>query len=456
MFFQSNVLLGPILLGIVSSCGAKSDNTNRPTIASPATATAPATNSTTERVIGTLRDQWQTPKQEIHSLSFSNDGEELVFVTRAYWPDGGGAVGVPQKVFEDLRKRTMAEPHFHDPHIRVLKDKKTTFVDYGLAPLFTKDDRHIVYEGLVVSMSGKLNTESIRKNNPIHIFNRATQKTRSVQQPNVDFSTSDNVIWARDANAHLIGLDLNQKRLSSTKVVLKTDDPNNFGAIVSNKKSYIIRRSAKETYVQGELLRLDKKQPTTIYSWKEKLVDKTDPFLPLSDWCHTTFRSLMSINDDTATFWRYSSYRYDDQEESCIRTDPTIELIDVDLSTGAEKSTSLKNSQDSMWEGFPTFDGLPIAMTQMTDPTGDWLVFTKKPKLAQSIWVRNRKTGNEYKVFEFPIIDGGEVHGDEHLLMNYAWSPKGDSIALVSGLNVDGDKDDALYVVDIDWALTKE
>src|SRR5580692_1747993 len=63
---------------------------------------------------------WSAPGGEILTPKFSPDGNFIVLVTRAYWPDGGDAEGLPDSFFKKLADHAKADPRFDDPVIKVV------------------------------------------------------------------------------------------------------------------------------------------------------------------------------------------------------------------------------------------------------------------------------------------------------------------------------------------------
>ena len=99
---------------------------------------------------------WSAPEKEILSPQFSPDGNFVVLVTRAYWPDGADAEGLPDSFFKRLEAHAKADPRFADPVIELisLAGKVGCEARYGWNPSVSRDDERVVFSEQVKPITG--------------------------------------------------------------------------------------------------------------------------------------------------------------------------------------------------------------------------------------------------------------------------------------------------------------
>lgn len=128
---------------------------------------------------------WSEPGEEIATPQFSPDGNFVVLVTRAYWPDGADAEGLPESYFKKLSARAKADPRFADPVIKVidLAGKIVCQVQYGWNPSLSQDDNRVVFSEQVQPITGFRELASPMAGNAIRIYDCGTKKLTKVADP---------------------------------------------------------------------------------------------------------------------------------------------------------------------------------------------------------------------------------------------------------------------------------
>ncbi len=132
---------------------------------------------------------WSEPGEEIVTPQFSLDGTFVVLVTRAYWPDGGDAEGLPDSFFKKLSARAKANPRFADPVVKVvdLAGKVVCQVQYGWNPNLSRDDKRVVFSEQVKPITGFRELASPQAGNGIRMFDCETKKLTKIADPNTGY-----------------------------------------------------------------------------------------------------------------------------------------------------------------------------------------------------------------------------------------------------------------------------
>ena len=128
---------------------------------------------------------WSKPGEEIVTPQFSPDGNFVVLVTRAYWPDGGDAEGLPDSFFQQLSARAKANPRFADPVVKVvdLSGKVVCEARYGWNPSLSRDDKRIVFSEQVKPITGYRELASPEAGNGIRVFDCETKELTKIADP---------------------------------------------------------------------------------------------------------------------------------------------------------------------------------------------------------------------------------------------------------------------------------
>jgi hypothetical protein len=132
---------------------------------------------------------WYQPGDQIQTPGFSPDGKFLVLVTRAYWPDGADAEGLPDSFFKKLSARAKANPRFADPVVKVidLAGKVVCEVQYGWNPSLSRDDKHVVFSEQVKPITGFRELASPQAGNGIRIFDCETKELTKIADPETGY-----------------------------------------------------------------------------------------------------------------------------------------------------------------------------------------------------------------------------------------------------------------------------
>jgi hypothetical protein len=132
---------------------------------------------------------WSEPGEEIVTPQFSPDGTLVVLVTRAYWPDGGDAEGLPDSFFKKLSARAKANPRFADPVVKVvdLKGKVVCQVQYGWNPSLSRDDKRVVFSEQVKPITGFRELASPQAGNGIRMFDCGTKELTKIADPDTGY-----------------------------------------------------------------------------------------------------------------------------------------------------------------------------------------------------------------------------------------------------------------------------
>jgi hypothetical protein len=135
---------------------------------------------------------WSQPGDQIQTPGFSPDGKFLVLVTRAYWPDGADAEGLPASYFEKLSARAKANPRFADPVVKVidLAGKVVCEAQYGWNPSLSMDDKHVVFSEQVKPITGFRELASPQAGNGIRMFDCETKKLTTIADPKTGYLDS--------------------------------------------------------------------------------------------------------------------------------------------------------------------------------------------------------------------------------------------------------------------------
>jgi len=148
----------------------------------------PDTNSQSQAPIKTEL-VWSRPGDQILTPGFSPDGNFLVVVTRAYWPDGGDAEGLPESFLKKLAAKAKGNPRFADPVIKVidLSGNVVCEVRYGWNPSLSRDDKRIVFSEQVKPISGFRELASPQAGNAIRLYDCGTKELTKIADPNIGY-----------------------------------------------------------------------------------------------------------------------------------------------------------------------------------------------------------------------------------------------------------------------------
>jgi hypothetical protein len=137
---------------------------------------------------------------EIESPQFSFDGSLIVFVTRAFWPDGHEAENYSEAYFERLEKRRQKEPRFADPFIELVNLQGTTVCksSYGWNPAVSPDNKKILYSQQKKPITGLRVLAETQDGNGIELYDCEKKQARLVAEP--DRGYLDRPAFLRDAN----------------------------------------------------------------------------------------------------------------------------------------------------------------------------------------------------------------------------------------------------------------
>ncbi len=132
---------------------------------------------------------WYQPGDEIQTPGFSPDGNFLVLVTRAYWPDGADAEGLPDSFFKKLSARAKANPRFADPVVKVINLAGTVVceVQYGWNPSLSRDDKRVAFSEQVKPITGFRELASPQAGNGIRMFNCETKELNKIADPKTGY-----------------------------------------------------------------------------------------------------------------------------------------------------------------------------------------------------------------------------------------------------------------------------
>lgn len=132
---------------------------------------------------------WSAPGQEIATPQFSPDGNFIVLVTRAYWPDGANAEGLPESFFNKLTAKAKADPRFADPVIKAiaLTGKLVCEVQFGWNPSLSPDDKHVVFSEQVKPITGFRGLASPLAGNGIRMYDCGTKELTKIADPDTGY-----------------------------------------------------------------------------------------------------------------------------------------------------------------------------------------------------------------------------------------------------------------------------
>lgn len=132
---------------------------------------------------------WSAPGNEIRSPQFSPDGNFLVLVTRAYWPDGGDAEGLPDSFFKRLEAHAKADPRFADPVIKMISvaGKVVCEARYGWNPSVSRDDKRLVFSDQVKPITGFRELASPLAGNRIRMYDCETRRLTNIADPETGY-----------------------------------------------------------------------------------------------------------------------------------------------------------------------------------------------------------------------------------------------------------------------------
>jgi hypothetical protein len=132
---------------------------------------------------------WSAPGGEILTPKFSPDGNFIVLVTRAYWPDGGDAEGLPDSFFKKLADHAKADPRFDDPVIKVvaLNGNVACEAQYGWNPSLSRDDKRLVFSEQVKPITGFRGLASPMSGNAIRMYDCGTRQLTRIADPRTGY-----------------------------------------------------------------------------------------------------------------------------------------------------------------------------------------------------------------------------------------------------------------------------
>jgi hypothetical protein len=132
---------------------------------------------------------WSAPGGEILTPKFSTDGNFIVLVTRAYWPDGGDAEGLPDSFFKKLADQAKADPRFDDPVIKViaLNGNVACEAQYGWNPSLSSDDKRLVFSEQVKPITGFRGLASPMSGNAIRMYDCGTRQLTRIADPHTGY-----------------------------------------------------------------------------------------------------------------------------------------------------------------------------------------------------------------------------------------------------------------------------
>lgn len=132
---------------------------------------------------------WSAPGKEILSPRFSPDGNFVVLVTRAYWPDGADAEGLPDSFFKRLQARAKADPRFADPVIEQisLAGKVVCEAKYGWNPSVSQDDKRVVFSEQGKPITGFRELASPMAGNGVRMYDCGTHQLIKIADPETGY-----------------------------------------------------------------------------------------------------------------------------------------------------------------------------------------------------------------------------------------------------------------------------
>jgi hypothetical protein len=144
---------------------------------------------------------WSSPGDEIITPEFSSDGSYIVLVTRAYWPDGGDAEGLPDTFFKNLEDKKKRNPRFADPVIKLiaLNGQVVCEVRYGWNPSLSPDNKRIIFSEQVRPITGLRELAETQAGNGIRVFDCGTKQLAKLADPNTGYL--DNPFLAADGQS---------------------------------------------------------------------------------------------------------------------------------------------------------------------------------------------------------------------------------------------------------------
>ena len=122
---------------------------------------------------------------EIYSPQLSPDNKWLVFTRMLYSPDGHAAEQFSETELEQLRKRIKENPRIADPEVMLVNmaDKSARFIDYGWDPVFSPDQKSILYAHQTKPASGYRLVASTLAGNEIRVYDMERQNITTVARP---------------------------------------------------------------------------------------------------------------------------------------------------------------------------------------------------------------------------------------------------------------------------------
>jgi hypothetical protein len=122
---------------------------------------------------------------EIHSPKLSPDNKWLVFTRKLYSPDGAACYNYSEKELEQFRKRSKENPRIEDPEVVLVNmaDKSVRFIDYGWGPVFSPDQKSILYARQTTPASGSRLVAAAFAGNEIQAYDLALEKFATVARP---------------------------------------------------------------------------------------------------------------------------------------------------------------------------------------------------------------------------------------------------------------------------------
>lgn len=132
---------------------------------------------------------WSEPENEISSPEFSSDGNFIVLVTRAHWPDGHEAEGLPEDYFQKLEKRKQDNPRFADPVTKLIDLKGNTVceVRYGTSPAVSSDNKTIAFSRQKKPITGLRALAETLQGNDIQTFDCEKKQARTIAEPDAGY-----------------------------------------------------------------------------------------------------------------------------------------------------------------------------------------------------------------------------------------------------------------------------
>lgn len=140
---------------------------------------------------------------EIYSPQLSPDNMQLVFTRKLYAPDGVDANQYTEKELERFWERAQANPRIEEPEVVFMRlaEKNARVIDYGWEPVFSPDQKTILYAHQTKPLAGKRILAATLAGNEIRAYGLEKQQHTTVARPSEGYLsrpafTSQGILFA--------------------------------------------------------------------------------------------------------------------------------------------------------------------------------------------------------------------------------------------------------------------